>query len=145
MTFVVKFDIIMIQYNWQKIFKTADGRAVECWRIFKMLARNEIPRNKYDPIYYYSAMNFHGDSFLLREDALLYYSYKYSTYDLCVYLALASLRPLAEYRASGKLTLDLAHAPLDPRDYLKQTRLLQVKDQQIHFYYEEVPKQKEIN
>jgi len=135
----------MILYNWQKIFKAADGNAVECWRIFKMLARSEIPRNKYDMIYYYSSMNFRGDSFLLHEDVLLFNSYKYNTYDLCVYLALASLRSLAEYKASGKVTLDLTHTKLDPRKHLDDPSLLPIKDGHIHFPYEESPSKKELH
>jgi len=134
----------MLLYDWKRIFRVGKGRANECWRIFKMLAQKEVPRNTYDPIYYYSMKKFIGESFLLHQDVLLDNAWKHSNYDLCVYLALASLRSLAEYKASGKLTLDLLHSPVDPRDYLKNPRLLPIKDGKIHFIYEETPRNEGI-
>lgn len=135
----------MILYDWKKIFKEANGKANECWRIFKMLAQSQIPRNKYDLIYYYSNMRFSGESFLMHPDVLIYNAWQYSNYDLCVYLALASLRPLAEYKASGKLTLDLLHSSIDPGQYLNDPSLLPIKDGQIYFPYEESPSKKELH
>jgi hypothetical protein len=133
----------MILYNWQKIFETAERDANECFRIFKMLTRHEIPQHKGDPIYKYSQMNFLGTSFLLHPDVLLYHAYKYDRRDVCIYLALASRRAWADYVASRTLTLDLATAPLNPHHYLSDNSLLPIRDGKIHFIYEEVPKEKE--
>ena len=127
----------MLLYNWPKIYKTAQGRAVECYRIFEMIALDKIPKDKYDPIYYYSMKNFSGDSFLRRPEALIFDSYRYTRKDICIYVALASLRSLAAYTVSGTLTLDLLHSPVNPRDFLNNTDLLPVEDGFIHFPYEE--------
>jgi hypothetical protein len=126
-------------YNWQRVFEVAQGNPLECYRIFKMLVNKEIPENIFDPIFRYYSINFDGDSFLLNPDSLLYYSYKYSLQDITLYLALASLRPINDFINDGKVELELIKAPIDPRDYIKDKELIYVKDDIIHFLYEEVP------
>lgn len=127
----------MLLYNWHKIYAAAQGSAVECYRIFDMITFSKLPKNKFDPIYSYSQMNFTGKSFLKHPEVLIYNSYRYKRRDVCIYLALASLRSFAAYKISDTLTLDLLHSPVDPRDYLYDTDLLPVKDGLIHFPYEE--------
>ncbi len=102
-----------------------------------MLVNEQIPQNKYDRIYKYSNKNFTGSSFLLHGDLLLYHSYKYTSKELCIYYALASLRSYADYIASYKTTLDSLHCPV-PLEQINDNRLLIVDDQEITFIYEEV-------
>ena len=129
----------MLYYNWQKIFETAERKAGECMRIVKMLVNKEVPYTKQDPIYWYYARKdtFKGSSFILYPDMLLYNAYKYTNRDLCIYLAIASLRPIADYIAYGTLDLDLIKSTLDPREYLDDKNLLPVEDGKIKFIYEQ--------
>jgi hypothetical protein len=127
----------MLLYNWQKIFDAAHGSAVECYRIFEMIALKKLPKNTYDPIYKYRDYNFSGHSFLKRPDALMYNAYRHTRRDLCIYLAIASQRSLAEYSVSGTLTLELIHSRLDPRDHLNDKTLIPVKNGILYFPYEE--------
>jgi len=124
-------------YSWNKVYDTAEGNISRCNMIMEMLIKKQIPDNKYDPIYSYSQLNFKGTSFLLHPDVLLFNSYKYSTVDISVYYALASLRSLPEYVVSQKTTLDLLHLPV-ALETITQNRLLILEKGNIHFLYEEV-------
>lgn len=135
----------MLLYNWPKIYSVAQGDPKEIFRIFKMLTKGELPKNNYDPIYIYSAIDFTGQSFLLHPDVLLFNAFRYSRRDIAVYLALAALRPLAMYLANRVITLDLLQSPVDPRKELDDDRLLVVEDGKIHFLYEKSPEKKEMH
>ena len=106
-----------------------------------MLVEKQIPYNRYDKIYKYSDVDFNGDSFLIHPDVLLFNSYKYSYRDVCIYVALASRRPYAEYKVSGKRTLDMLHLPEEPI-IMEDYSLLYIEDEEIHFVYEEDPLEK---
>jgi hypothetical protein len=125
-------------YNWPKIYRIGEANPTECFRIFKMLVRGEIPRSKYDPIYKYSDKNFSGQSFLINPEKLLQEAYKYKYYDLCIYIALAGIRSYADYKVYRITTLDLIKAPAHPHDYISNKSLLPVKDGKIHFLYEDI-------
>lgn len=127
----------MFLFDWQKVYDSANGNVSRCNMIMEMLIKRSIPKNKYDRIYKFSQKDFTGDSFMLHPDVLLFHSYKYSTRDISVYYALASLRSLPEYIVSQKLTLDLLHLPV-PLDDIIDNRLLTITDDSIHFLYEEV-------
>ena len=103
----------------------------------EMLINKQTPKNKYDRIYKFSRMDFSGHSFLLHPDVLLYHSYKYSTRDISIYYALASIRSLPDYMVSRKITLDLIHLPVD-LESITDNRLLRIEGGDIHFLYEEV-------
>lgn len=134
----------MLLYDWKKIFLLTSGQPSGIFTIFEMLVRDSIPRNKYDPIYKYYGMNFTGESFLIHPDVLLYNSFRHSRQDIAIYLALASMRSLGKYFASGDITLDLLELPIDPFQHLDNTndRLLYIEDDKLHFLYEEVPQEK---
>ena len=68
----------MFLFDWQKVYDTAEGNISRCAMIMEMLITKRVPKNKYDPIYKYSEMDFLGRSFLLHPDVLLYNSYKLS-------------------------------------------------------------------
>jgi hypothetical protein len=127
----------MLLFDWKKVYDTAEGNIATCNLIMEMLVNQQIPKNKYDAIYKYSNKKFTGSSFLLHGDLLLYHSYKYTSKELCIYYALASLRSYADYIASYKTTLDALHCPV-PLEQLNDNRLLIVDDKEITFIYEEV-------
>lgn len=127
----------MLLFDWKKVFATADGNIAACNLIMEMLIKSQIPRNKFDPIYKYSHKNFAGTSFLAHGDFLLFNSYKYTSKELCIYYALASLRSHADYIAYNKTTLDPLHCPVDLEE-INDNRLLIVLPDEITFIYEEV-------
>ena len=120
----------MLLFDWTKVYDTAAGSIYNCNMIMEMLIRGSVPKNKYDPIYKFSQKNFRGKSFLVHPEFLLYHSHKYTQKEVCMYYALASLRSLAEYRASYKTTLDSLHCPVD-LDEINDNRLLIVNDETI--------------
>jgi hypothetical protein len=131
----------MLLYDWNKIFAKTGSNPVEIVRVLKMLVEKQIPYNRYDKIYKYYDTDFSGECFLIHPDVLLFNSYKYSYRDVCIYIALASRRSYAEYKATGKRTLDLLHLPEEPiifEDY----SLLYIENDEIHFLYEEDPTEK---
>ncbi len=127
----------MFLFDWQKVYDSAEGNVSRCNMIMEMLIYKQTPKNKYDRIYKFSRMDFSGHSFLLHPDVLLYHSYKYSTRDISIYYALASIRSLPEYMVSRKITLDLIHLPVD-LESITDNRLLRIEGGDIHFLYEEV-------
>ena len=131
----------MFLFNWNKIFSEADGNLREINLIFKMLVERQIPLNKYDKIYKYTNMDFTGVSFLVHPEVLLYNQYKYDNREVCQYLALASIRSLADYLAFGTTTVDLMEVPISSELYY-DNRLLYIENDSLHFLYEEVPKEK---
>ena len=132
----------MLLYNWTKIFETCKGNASEIVVVLKMMVEKQIPNNRFDRIYKYSNTDFRGESFLLHPDVLLYNTYQYGYKDVCIYVAMASIRSYAEYKAFGKTTLDILHLPIDPFIFLQNFSLLRVIGDQIHFKYEEAPTEK---
>jgi len=133
----------MLLYDWNKIFDVTKGSPSAMYLIIKMLVNKSIPRNKHDKIYKYINTDFSGDCFLVHPDILLYHAYKHSFRDIAQYIALASLRPLADYYASGKTTLDLDLCEIS-LEYFKDNSLLHIEEGQLHFLYEEV-KQENIH
>jgi len=131
----------MFLYDWQKIFEVAEGNPSTIFRIFKMMTTNQVPVNKYDKIYNFSHIKFIGGSFLAHPDVLLYNAYKHSFAEIAQYLALASVRPLADYLATGKTDLDLQLLEVDI-NFFTENSLLCIKDTLVTFIYEEVPKEK---
>ena len=127
----------MFLFNWNKIYDEANGSVTEIRRIFKMLVEKEIPNNRYDKIYRYADKDFKGTSFLAHPDVLLYNSYMYDSREICQYLALASIRSLADYLAFGKTTVDLLEIPISHELYY-DNRLLYTDNGELHFLYEEV-------
>lgn len=135
----------MLLYDWKKIFDAAECNPKEVIRIFRMLTENRIPVNKYDKIYKYYNKDFSGESFLVHPERLLYNGYKYTFREMSVYIALASLRPLADYLATGKITLDPFVVQTEILTHIPDTRLLKYIDEEIHFMYEGSPSKKEIH
>jgi len=131
----------MFLYDWQRIFEKAEGNPNKIFRIFKMMVTNQIPINKYDQIYKYSHIKFIGQSFLVHPDVLLFNAYKHSRVEIAQYLALASLRPISDYLATGKTTLDINLIEMDPT-FFNDNSLLDIDEDEMSFLYEEVPQEK---
>tara|TARA_R110001592_G_scaffold181999_1_gene424989 strand:- start:24 stop:356 length:333 start_codon:yes stop_codon:yes gene_type:complete len=103
----------------------------------EMIIKKTLPRNRFDPLYKYSNINFIGSNFLVHPDVLVFNAYKYTQKEIAIYYALTSLRNIAQYKATKKITLDLAFCPVE-LDTITDNRLLRFDDKSIHFIYEEV-------
>jgi hypothetical protein len=130
----------MLLFDWSKVYDSAQGNIVHCNMIMEMIVKKTLPKNRFDPLYKYSNINFIGNNFLVHPDVLLFNAYKYSQRDLAIYYALTALRNFKEYKVSKKITLDLAFCPVD-LETIKDNRLLRITDDGIHFIYEEVTKE----
>ena len=134
----------MFLYDWSKIVTVGQGRPVAIFIIFKMLVMKEVPNNKYDKIYKYANLSFKGSSFLVNPEQLVFESYKYSYREIAQYLSLASIRPISEYYATGKTSLDQRLVEFEEELYI-ENRLLDIRDDHIHFKYEEVPDKRKLH
>jgi len=144
LTFASEYSIIMFLYDWKKIFDTAEKSPYVIYIIFRMMVEKQIPKNKYDKIYALSQKDFVGESFLLNPEALIFNSYKYTYREIAQYLALASLRPYADYLATGKLSLDLFTVEID-QGLFNENSLLYTVDNELYFLYEEVPSKEKLH
>jgi hypothetical protein len=127
----------MLFFDWTKVYDSANGSISHCNMIMEMIIKKSLPKNRFDPLYKYSNINFIGRNFLIHPDMLLFNAYKYGQRDLAIYYSLAALRNVAEYRATQKITLDTAFCPVD-LESIKDNRLLRIDEHNIHFIYEEV-------
>ena len=127
----------MLLFDWGKVYRTAEGNIRNCNLIMQMIIAKQVPTSKKDPIYKYSAINFQGDSFLVHPDILLLNAFQYDYRDVAIYYSLASIRSVAEYFNTQKVTLDLQHVPVE-LDLINDNRLLRIEKDCIHFKYEEV-------
>ena len=123
----------------EKIYSTAAGDPADIVRILRMLVEKRIPKNKYDKTFFYSQINFDGTSFLVHPERLLYDGYKYSLREVAVYTGVAAMRPLPDFYANNKITLDVILIPEEALIHVYENRLLDVKDDKIHFLYEGRP------
>jgi len=126
----------MLFYDWEKIFDAADGNPRSMYLILKMMAQNSIPDSRHSEIYKYSFKDFSGKSFLIHPDLLLYNAYRHSYREIAQYLALASMRPLADYATTGESSLDVRLIELD-LELITTNSLLSIKNDKVHFLYEE--------
>ena len=133
----------MLFYDWKKMFEASEGNPLALFIIFRMIVTKAIPKNKYDDIYKYAGKHFTGESFLVHPDVLLYNSYKYSYREIAQYLAVASMRPYADYAITGDTTLDLLQCEIET-EFFEGNSLLRIEDGKVHFLYEEV-KQENIH
>jgi len=135
----------MLLFDWKKIYSTAAGDPVDIVRILRMLVEKRIPKNKYDKEYFYSQLNFDGISFLVHPERLLYDGYKFTFREMAIYAGIAALRPLPDFYATNKITLDILQIPEEALLHVYDNRLLEIRDDSIHFLYEGSPTKKEIH
>ena len=129
----------MFLFDWPKIYDNSKGSVVEVVRIFRMIVEKQVPKNKYDPIYRYSQIDFSGMSFMLHPDVLLYHSFKYKYRDVAQYISLCALRSASDFISTQDPSLDMVLMPgLSPEKIIENNRLLQIEDERVYFRYEEV-------
>jgi hypothetical protein len=126
----------MLLYDWKKICKKAGKSSKRVITILESMLTTSMPRNRFDPLYRYIYDDFSGHSFLANAEPLLFYRYKWKDKEIADYIGLASFRSLGEYKATGKLTLDLSHSPVG-QDALNNNRLLRIENGNIFFMYED--------
>jgi|TARA_B100000073_G_scaffold57011_1_gene42242 hypothetical protein len=131
----------MLFYDWHKIYEASEGNPFTIMLIVRMMVGNVIPENKYDRLYKFSNKNFTGESFMVHPDILLFNSYKYEYGDIAQYIALCSFRPYVDYQTTGNIHLDLLTVDID-QELFKDNSLLRIEGDDVHFIYEEVPKEK---
>ena len=130
----------MLLFDWTKVYDKAEGNISICNQIMEMIITKRIPKNKFDPLYKYSKVNFIGRNFLIHPDILLFNTYKYSQRDVSIYYALSALRSISDYKATKKITLDLIRLPVE-LETINENKLLRIEKDYIHFKYEEVPQE----
>jgi len=133
---------MILYYDWKKILRHAGHSSKRILLIFETMLSKSMPRNRFDPSYRYYDKDFTGRSFLLHPEDLLSKRNKYKDKEIADYIGLASFRNLGEYKATGKLTLDLAHSPIG-QDAINNNRLLRIDRGEIHFLYEDYTQEKE--
>ena len=134
----------MLMYDWNKIYDDAKGNVDRIYQTFIVLTKGEtIPKNKYDPAYRLSLINFKGNAFLAHPDVLLYHAFKYSKREIAQYLAVAAMRLVADYLTHGKTWVEYDAVPFDI-ETLRENRLLILDDENeiVRLKYEEVPEEK---
>ncbi len=132
---------MILYYDWKKILRHAGHSSKRILLIFETMLSKSMPRNRFDPTYRYYDKDFTGRSFLLHPEDLLSHRNKYKDKEIADYIGLASFRNLGEYKATGKLTLDLAHSPIG-QDIINNNRLLRIDRGDIHFLYEDYTQEK---
>ena len=126
----------MLFYSLRKILNKTGGSSKRILLAFRAHASSGLPKNKYDPLYNYYQMDFHGTSFMLNPHELIKYAFRYTPKEVAQYIGLASYRNYSEYSVTGDKSLDLFHSPVD-QDTINQNRLLRIVGDRVHFYFEE--------
>jgi hypothetical protein len=127
----------LILFNWEKIYRETEGKTFAIMSIISYLTFPHLPLNRYDSTYQLSLRDWSGDSFLLHPEKLIVHRKEFGDPELAQYVALASFRSYAEYKATGKTTLDMLLAPVGQK-LIDYNRLLTRVNDQIYFCWEEV-------
>jgi hypothetical protein len=130
----------MIFYNWRKIYKYSEGKVSTILDILYYITNHTVPNNKWDKRFFdISKVDWSGKSFLLHPEELFLNRSKYSGIELSQYVALASLRNYADYKATNIRHLISMRTPEINFEKIRQNRLLSIdSDENIHFLWEEV-------
>lgn len=130
----------MIFYNWTKIYKFSLGKASVILDIIYYVTHRPVPKNKWDRFYLISKENWAGNSFLLNPEQIYFHRLQYSNIEFAQYVALASLRNYADYKATNRTYLRGVRLPENINiDKLKENRLLTIDEyDNIYFLWEEV-------
>ena len=127
----------LILYNWPKIVSKSDGRVSKMLEILSHLTFRLLPVNEEDFRFNISQENWSGDSFLLNPSKIFIHRHQFKSREIAEYVALASLRSYAEYKATRKTTLNLIECPVE-QVQIKDNRLLSFWNNEIYFCWEEV-------
>ncbi len=127
----------MLRYSLRKLMRRAGRSSQRIILAFRAHASSQPPKNIYDPLYPYYYKDYSGDSYMLNPHELILNEFRYTPKEVAQYIALASYRSYNTYILTGHTSLDLFHSPMT-EDAINNNRLLRIKDNRIHFYYEEV-------
>lgn len=127
----------LILYNWPKIVSKSNGRVSKMLEILSHLTFKLLPVNEEDFRFKVSQENWSGDSFLLNPSKIFIHRHQFKSREIAEYVALASLRSYAEYKATRKTTLSLIQCPVE-QVQIKDNRLLSFWNNEIYFCWEEV-------
>ena len=127
----------LILYNWPKIVSNSNGRVSKMLEILSHLTFRLLPENEEDFRYQISRQDWSGDSFLLNPSKIFIHRHQFKHREIAEYVALASLRSYAEYKATRKTTLNLIECPVE-QVQIKDNRLLSFWNNEIYFCWEEV-------
>ena len=126
----------MLFYSLKKIMNITGGSSKRILLAFKAHASSRLPKNRFDPLYFYHQKDFSGESFMINPHDLITYAFRWKPKEVAQYIGLASFRSYSDYSVTGDKTLDLFHSPVD-QDTIQQNRLLRIVGDRVHFYYEE--------
>ena len=126
----------MILYDLKKILRATKGNARKIVLALRVLS-GEVPKNYYDPLYFFYQKDLTGNSFLVNPREVLDQDFFYKPKEIAEYLALASFRNYSHFLTTGDTRLDLFHSPVSEK-IITNNRLLYIKDGFVHFKYEEV-------
>jgi len=127
-------------FNAKKILTASNGSTREFLKIFRFITfKPKHAFSEKDKTYKYRSQNWKGDSFLINPEMLFTNRALYKDREIVEYILLASHRNYGEYKLLGKTTLDLL-AYRGKEDIIKNNRLLQIKNGEIYFLFEEAQK-----
>lgn len=126
----------MLLYSWKKIRNKSGNSSKRIITIWESMLKLRRPYNRYDPIYPYYYDDFSGYSFIKNPKPLILQRHKWRDKEIADYIGLASFRNLGEYLVTKQTTLDRDFCPLS-EEALNNNRLLRVKGNKIHFFYED--------
>lgn len=128
----------MILYNWKKVKEKAINNSFSILDIIFYITYKPKPLNKFDISYKLSQINWIGTSFLINPEKIFENRINYTTKELIQYIALASLRNYADYKATNEISLWRLKTSISDKT-LNSNRLLTLdKKDRIHFLLEEV-------
>ncbi len=126
----------MISYSWRKILLKCGRSPKRIILAFSAHITENLPKNKFDPLYQYHQIDFDGSSFMLNPHELIRYAFKWKPRHVAEYIGLASFRNYSNYVVTKDKTLDLLHSPVS-EETINNNPLLRIKNRKIHFLYEE--------
>lgn len=130
----------MIKYSFDKILKATKGDSNKIIAVLELLVYQRIPFSTKDKTYNYYGKDFSGHSFLLYPEKLLIEARNYSMKEAAEYLAVASYRNYYYYEKTRDTTLQTLHLPVS-LDIINNNRLLRIKDEVVHFKFEDNAKE----
>ena len=130
----------MIKYSFDKILKATKGDSNKIIAVLELLVYQRIPFSTKDKTYNYYGKDFSWHSFLLYPEKLLIEARNYSMKEAAEYLAVASYRNYYYYEKTRDTTLQTLHLPVS-LDIINNNRLLRIKDEVVHFKFEDNAKE----
>jgi hypothetical protein len=126
----------MILYNWARIVRESNGSGFKLLDIVRYITYKPRIKDYHDKNYYYSTVDWRGQSFLIHPERLFKNRKYFSDRHIIQYIGLAGLRNYTEYKVFKKETLDLL-ACKGKEDLINNNSLLHLEDENIHFLFEE--------